>query len=70
MFTAGLFIVRLLALAAEFLNCATGAGNAIATVVSTRVLRPVHAVIMAALLHRLGAFAGTKVAKTVVHRVV
>jgi len=55
----------LLILAAEFVNGWTDAPNAIATVVSTRVLRPPHAVIMAAVLNAAGAFAGTAVAATI-----
>ena len=55
----------LLILAAEFVNGWTDAPNAIATVVSTRVLRPSQAVIMAAVLNAAGAFAGTAVAATI-----
>jgi len=55
----------LLILAAEFVNGWTDAPNAIATVVSTRVLRPHQAVIMAAVLNAGGAFAGTAVAATI-----
>jgi len=55
----------LLILAAEFVNGWTDAPNAIATVVSTRVMRPHHAVMMAALLNAVGAFAGTAVAATI-----
>jgi PiT family inorganic phosphate transporter len=55
----------LLILAAEFVNGWTDAPNAIATVVSTQVLRPHHAVLMAALLNAAGAFAGTAVATTI-----
>ena len=65
MFTVGLLLVLLLALAAEFLNGATDAGNAIATVVSTRVLRPLPAVLLAAVLNFAGAMAGTGVALTI-----
>jgi len=54
-----------LILAAEFVNGWTDAPNAIATVVSTRVMRPHHAVLMAALLNAAGAFAGTAVAATI-----
>jgi len=49
----------------EFANGWTDAPNSIATVVSTRVLRPVHAVVMAGVLNLVGAFAGTAVAKTI-----
>jgi inorganic phosphate transporter, PiT family len=55
----------LLILAAEFVNGWTDAPNAIATVVSTRVMRPHQAVVMAAALNAAGAFAGTAVASTI-----
>jgi PiT family inorganic phosphate transporter len=54
-----------LILAAEFVNGWTDAPNAIATVVSTRVMRPHHAVLMAAVLNLAGTFAGTAVAATI-----
>jgi PiT family inorganic phosphate transporter len=50
----GLFPVLLLVLAAEFVNGATDAPNAIATVVFTRVLSPTRAVIMATLRNAVG----------------
>lgn len=55
----------LLILAAEFVNGWTDAPNAIATVVSTRVMRPRPAVVMAAVLNAAGALAGTAVASTI-----
>jgi PiT family inorganic phosphate transporter len=59
-------VVLLLVLAAEFTNGLTDAPNAIATVVSTRVLSPLHAVIMAALLNVAGVLVtGTAVAFTI-----
>lgn len=59
-------IVLLLVLAAEFVNGWTDAPNAIATVVSTRVLTPRQAVIMAAFLNILGVMlTGTAVAATI-----
>ncbi|MDI6777274.1 MAG: inorganic phosphate transporter [Syntrophales bacterium] len=59
-------LVLLLILAAEFVNGWTDAPNAIATVVSTRVLSPYRAVVMAAVLNILGALAtGTLVAVTI-----
>ena len=60
-----LWIVLLLVLAAEFVNGWTDAPNAIATVVSTRVLTPYQAVAMASVLNVLGAMSGTAVAATV-----
>jgi PiT family inorganic phosphate transporter len=58
--------VLLLVLAAEFVNGWTDAPNAIATVVSTRVLSPSQAVIMAAVLNIVGALVtGTAVATTI-----
>jgi PiT family inorganic phosphate transporter len=60
-----LWIVLVLAYSFEFANGWTDAPNSIATVVSTRVLRPHHAVIMAAVLNLVGALVGTEVAKTI-----
>jgi len=58
--------VLLLVLAAEFVNGWTDAPNAIATVVSTRVLSPSQAVVMAAVLNIAGALVtGTAVAATI-----
>ncbi|MDD1667412.1 MAG: inorganic phosphate transporter, partial [Methanomicrobiales archaeon] len=63
--TLSLVLVLLLVLAAEFVNGWTDAPNAIATVVSTRVLSPRRAVILATLLNIAGAFSGTAVAFTI-----
>lgn len=60
-----LIITLGLILYAEFVNGWTDAPNAIATVVSTRVLSPRNAVIMATVLNIAGAFAGTAVAATI-----
>jgi inorganic phosphate transporter, PiT family len=60
-----LIVVIGLILAAEFVNGWTDSPNAIATVVSTRVLSPYQAVIMATLLNALGAMSGTAVAATI-----
>ena len=58
--------VLFLVLAAEFVNGWTDSPNAIATVVSTRVLSPGQAVIMAAVLNIVGALVtGTAVATTI-----
>jgi inorganic phosphate transporter, PiT family len=54
-----------LALFFDFTNGAHDSANAIATVVSTKVLSPKVAVCMAALLNLAGAFLGTHVAETV-----
>lgn len=61
----GLLFVLLLVLAAEFVNGWTDAPNAIATVVSTHVLKPGTAVLMAATLNFFGALSGTAVAATI-----
>ena len=61
----GLALVLLLILGAEFVNGWTDAPNAIATVVSTRALTPLQAVIMAAILNLVGVFSGTAVALTI-----
>jgi inorganic phosphate transporter, PiT family len=61
----GLILVLLLILGAEFVNGWTDSPNAIATVVGTRSLTPLQAVIMAAVLNLLGVLSGTKVAATI-----
>jgi PiT family inorganic phosphate transporter len=60
-----LFCVIALILAAEFVNGWTDSPNAIATVVSTRVLSPYQALIMATVLNAIGAMSGTAVAATI-----
>ena len=60
-----LWVVLALAYLFEFANGWTDAPNSIATVVSTRVLRPYQAVLMAGILNLIGALAGTAVAKTI-----
>jgi PiT family inorganic phosphate transporter len=63
--SAGLILVLLLILGAEFVNGWTDAPNAIATVVSTRALSPLQAVVMAAVLNFAGVLSGTAVASTI-----
>ncbi len=58
-------IVLLAALAFEYINGFHDAANAIATVVSTKVLTPRQAIALAAVFNLVGAFAGTAVAKTI-----
>jgi inorganic phosphate transporter, PiT family len=61
-----LAVTLVLVLGAEFVNGWTDAPNAIATVVTTRVLTPLQAVIMAAVLNLVGALTtGTAVASTI-----
>ena len=61
-----LVVVLGLVLVAEFVNGWNDAPNAIATVVSTRVLRPYHALAMASVLNVVGAaVTGTAVAATI-----
>ena len=60
-----LVLVILFALVFELSNGFNDAANAIATVVSTRVMSPFTAVLMAAIMNFLGAITGTAVAKTV-----
>jgi PiT family inorganic phosphate transporter len=62
---SSLGLVLLLVLAAEFANGWTDAPNSIATVVSTRVLSPLQALIMASVLNVFGAMSGTAVAATI-----
>lgn len=60
-----LLIVLFLVLWAEFVNGWTDAANSIATVVSTRVLTPKAAVLMATTLNIIGTLSGTAVAETI-----
>ncbi len=58
-------IVLLTALIFEYINGFHDAANAIATVVSTKVLTPRQAIALAAIFNLIGALAGTAVAKTI-----
>jgi len=60
-----LLLVIAAALAFEYINGFHDAANAIATVVSTKVLTPRTAILYAAVLNFFGAFFGTHVAKTI-----
>lgn len=59
-----LLVIIVVALVFDFTNGAHDCANAIATVVSTKVLSPQVAVMMAASLNLIGAFLGTQVATT------
>ena len=58
-------IVLLVALAFEYINGFHDTANAIATVVSTKVLSPRQAILMATVANLIGAFMGEAVAKTI-----
>src|SRR5436190_8526459 len=58
-------LVLLAALAFEYINGFHDTANAIATVVSTKVLTPRQAIVWAAVWNLIGALAGTAVAKTI-----
>lgn len=60
-----LIAILVLAVAFDFINGFHDTANAIATVVATRVLTPMQAIIMAASLNFVGAMMGTAVAKTI-----
>src|SRR5947209_5344104 len=60
-----LFAVIFVALAFEYINGFHDTANSIATVVSTKVLTPRQAVVLAACTNLLGAMWGTAVAKTI-----
>lgn len=60
-----LIAVIIVALAFEFINGFHDCANAIATVVSTKVLSPKQAVLFGASLEFIGALTGTHVAKTI-----
>ena len=64
-FTVLLWLVLGLAVVFDFINGFHDTANAIATVVSTRVLAPGVAILMAAVLNFVGALSGTEVAKTI-----
>ena len=59
------FCVLLASLVFEFINGFHDTANAIATVVSTKVLTPRNAILLAAMTNLVGALTGTAVAKTV-----
>lgn len=63
--TTMLVAVIIAALLFDFVNGWNDSANAIATVVSTRVLAPITAVLFAAVLNVAGAFVSTRVAKTI-----
>src|SRR6476659_3233044 len=60
-----LVAVVILGLAFDYVNGFHDTANAIATVVATRVLSPIQAILMAASLNFVGAMTGTAVATTV-----
>ena len=60
-----LLLVIATALVFEFINGFHDTANSIATVVATKVLTPTQAVMLAAVMNLIGAFAGTAVAKTI-----
>jgi PiT family inorganic phosphate transporter len=60
-----LLLVILAALVFEFINGFHDTANSIATVVATKVLTPMQAVVLAAITNLVGAFLGTAVAKTI-----
>ena len=65
-----LILVVIAALAFDFINGFHDTANAIATVVSTRVLTPRVAIIMASVLNLVGAIVATGVAKTIAGEIV
>ena len=65
-----LWFVLFLAYFFEFANGWTDAPNSIATVVSTKVMKPLQAVAMAGVLNLLGALSGTAVAEVVAEGIV
>src|ERR1051325_1914433 len=60
-----IFTVILVALIFEYINGFHDTANSIATIVSTKVLTPRQAVLLAAVTNLLGAMWGTAVAKTI-----
>ncbi|MBF0299697.1 MAG: inorganic phosphate transporter [Oligoflexia bacterium] len=60
-----LITVIVFALIFEYINGFHDAANAVATIISTKVLTPKAAIIFAAFFNFIGAFSGTHVAKTI-----
>jgi len=60
-----LILIIVIAIVFDYTNGVHDSANAIATIVSTKVLSPAQAVIMAASLNLVGAFIGTHVAETI-----
>jgi PiT family inorganic phosphate transporter len=63
--TLVLILVLVLAVGFDYINGFHDTANAIATSVSTRALRPSHAILMSAAANFIGALSGTAVAKTI-----
>lgn len=59
------WVAILVALAFDFANGWHDTANAVATAISTRVMRPVTAITLSAILNFVGALLSTKVAKTI-----
>src|SRR5882724_3193239 len=59
------FVVVFAAIVFEYINGFHDAANAIATVVSTKVLTPREAIALAAIFNLIGALMGTAVASTI-----
>ena len=64
-FSLLLIVVVVVAVAFDYINGFHDTANAIATSVSTRALRPSHAILMSATANFIGALTGTAVAKTI-----
>jgi inorganic phosphate transporter, PiT family len=64
-FSLHLIVVLVLAVGFDYINGFHDTANAIATSVSTRALRPSHAILMSATANFIGALTGTAVAKTI-----
>lgn len=60
-----LILIIVIALVFDYTNGVHDSANAIATIVSTKVISPRNAVLMAAILNLVGAFIGTHVASTI-----
>jgi PiT family inorganic phosphate transporter len=65
-----IIVVVLGALYFDFTNGWNDSANAIATVVATRVLNPLQAILLAAVLNFVGALAGQAVAKVIAYKII
>jgi PiT family inorganic phosphate transporter len=65
MLTVGLVILIVVALGFDFTNGFHDAANAVATAIASRAIKPLTALLVAAVLNVVGALVSTKVAKTI-----
>ena len=65
MLTAGLVVLIVVALCFDFTNGFHDAANSVATAIASKAMKPITALVLAAVLNVVGALISTKVAKTI-----